>query len=90
MDYGIHLVFAPEQLDSRCQLVLEVTFDTLCSDPQLRLCEGLRLIEAARSSVARLSPDSLEMLERRVVPAMRQALMQRFGVTDAEPMLEVN
>jgi hypothetical protein len=79
MDLSL-LVRTPEPFDRRCQLVLDVTYETLRSDPQLRLCEGLRLIEAARSSVARLSPASLEMLELQVIPAMRQALMERFGV----------
>lgn len=79
MDLSL-LVCTPEPFDRRCQLVLDITYETLRSDPQLRLCEGLRLIEAARSSVARLAPASLEMLELQVIPAMRQTLMERFGV----------
>lgn len=79
MDFSL-LVCDPEQLDRRCKLVLDITYETLRSDPQLRLCEGLRLIEAARSSVARLAPSSLEMLDLQVIPTMRQTLMERFGV----------
>jgi hypothetical protein len=68
--------------DARCELMLDVTFDTLRSDPDLRLCEGLRLIEATRDAVSRLAPTSLEAFDSRVLPRMREALMTRFGVLE--------
>ncbi len=82
MAEGAHMVTVPGQFDRRSQLMLDVTYHTLQSDPDLRLCEGLRLIEAARSAVARLEPASLETMEIRVVPMLRQVLLERFGVSD--------
>jgi hypothetical protein len=68
--------------DARCVLMLDVTCQTLQSDPDLRLCEGLRLIEATRTAVARLAPQSLELFEETVLPQMRSMLMERFGVSE--------
>ena len=67
--------------DARCELMLDVTWQTLRSDPELKLCEGLRLIEATRVAISRLAPESAEFFERQVLPQMRSALMERFGVT---------
>lgn len=78
-----------EALDARCELMLDVTWQTLRSDPELKLCEGLRLIEATRVAISRLAPESAEGLERDVVPRMRAALMERFGVTEL-PVKSVN
>jgi hypothetical protein len=68
--------------DARCVLMLDVTCQTLQSDPDLRLCEGLRLIEATRTAVSRLAPESLELFEQHVLPQMRSMLMERFGVSE--------
>ncbi len=68
--------------NARCRLMLDVTWQTLRSDPDLKLCEGLRLIEATRIAVARLAPETADIFERNVVPQMRAALMERFGVSD--------
>ena len=75
-------------LDQRCMLMVDVTLDTLRSDPDLRLCEGLRLIEATRVAVARLAPSALAMFESSVVPEMRDILLERFGV--CPPVCGVN
>jgi len=72
-------------VDARCALILDVTCRTLRSDSELRLCEGLRLIEATRSAVARLAPMFVEELEARVLPRMREILMERFGVSTLPP-----
>ncbi len=69
----------------RCELVLDVTLDTLRSDPDLRLCEGLRLIEATRKAIRRMDPASLDIFEDRVVPYLRETLMDRFGVVEPFP-----
>jgi hypothetical protein len=71
-----------EIFDARCVLMLDVTCHTLRSDPELRLCEGLRLIEATRTAVSRLAPASLDTFEIRVLPQMRSILMERFGVIE--------
>ena len=72
----------PEPLDSRCELMVEVTLHTLQSDPELRLCEGLRLIDATRGAVSRLSPASIDFFDEHVLPRMREVLMTRFGVIE--------
>jgi hypothetical protein len=68
------------EVDPRCALMVGVTLDTLRQDPNLRLCEGLRLIDAARTAVGRMAPAALEEFETRVVPQMREILLDRFGV----------
>lgn len=69
--------------------MLEVTLETLRSDPELRLCEGLRLIEATRAAVARLAPSSADAFDARILPHLRQTLMERFGVAEL-PSCRVN
>lgn len=69
-----------EKGESRYDVMLDVAMQTLKSDPQLKLCEGLRLIEATRTAVARHSPASLDLFERKVLPKMRETLMHRFGM----------
>jgi hypothetical protein len=81
--------FSLEAFDARCVLMLDVTCQTLRSDPELRLCEGIRLIEATRSAIARLAPASLDTFESRVMPQMRSILMTRFGVSE-HPTSSVN
>lgn len=77
------------RFDARCSLMFDVACHTLRSDPDLRLCEGLRLIEATRTAVARLAPELLETFEHFVLPQMRSILMARFGVPEL-PTLPVN
>ena len=67
-------------IEPSCALMVDVTLDTLRQDPDLRLCEGLRLIEATRTAVGRMAPAALEVFETRVVPQMREILLERFGV----------
>lgn len=71
--------------DARCELMLDVTWQTLRSDPDLRLCEGLRLIEATRTAISRLAPNAADIFERDVLPQMRSALMARFGLDQLPP-----
>jgi hypothetical protein len=69
--------------------MFDVTCQTLRSDPELRLCEGLRLIDATRTAVSRLAPASLEVFDSQVLPHMRSILMERFGVPEL-PNLPIN
>ena len=69
-----------EKTASRYDVMLGVAMQTLADDPDLKLCEGLRLIEATRTAVARHSPASLAIFESRVLPKMRETLMNRFGM----------
>jgi hypothetical protein len=68
--------------DARCKLMLDVAWQTLRSDPDLKLCEGLRLIEATRTAISRLAPASVDFFEREVMPQMRSSLMERFGLSE--------
>lgn len=72
-------------VDARCELMLDVTCNTLREDPDLRLCEGLRLIEATRKAVERLAPGAVIAFESDVLPQMRSILMERFGLTELPP-----
>ena len=56
--------------DARYELMLDVTRKTLEEDPDLRLCEGLRLIEA------------IEAFENNELPSLRSILMERFGLSE--------
>ncbi len=69
-----------EKSGSRFDVMLDVAMHTLANDPELKLCEGLRLIEATRTAVAKHSPASLDIFESRVLPQMRETLMHRFGM----------
>lgn len=75
--------------DARCVLMFDVTCQTLRSDPDLRLCEGLRLIDATRIAVSRLAPGCLEKFDSHVLPHMRSILMDRFGLPEL-PNLPIN
>lgn len=68
--------------DARCTLMLDVTEKTLGGDPDLKLCEGLRLIEATHRAIARLAPEAVGHFEADVLPRLRSILMERFGVAE--------
>jgi len=68
--------------DARCELMLDVTSRTLEEDPELLLCEGLRLIEATRKAVSRMAPESAEVFDADVLPRLRNILMERFGLSE--------
>lgn len=73
------------KVDARCELMLDVTRKTLEEDPDLLLCEGLRLIEATRKAVGRLAPDAMEAFDNEELPSLRTILMERFGVSELPP-----
>ena len=73
------------RVDARCELMLDVTRRTLEEDPDLRLCEGLRLIEATRKAVGRLAPEAVDAFENDALPGLRNILMERFGLSELPP-----
>ena len=83
VDMTIDDFYSP--LDARSELMLDVTCRTLEEDPELKLCEGLRLIEATRKAFARMAPESLDLFESDVLPRMRSILMERFGLSEVPP-----
>ncbi len=72
-------------LDARCGLMLEVASRTLEEDPDLKLCEGLRLIEATHRALTRLAPDVVPSFEATELPRLRGILMERFGLPELPP-----
>jgi hypothetical protein len=76
-------------LDRRCALMVDVAYQTLRNDSELKLCEGIRLIEATRTAIGRLAPSSADEFDRHVLPQLRQTLMDRFGLTEP-PVFDVN
>lgn len=72
-------------VDARCGVMLDVTSRTLEEDPDLRLCEGLRLIEATHKAIARLAPDIVASFEAAELPRLRGILMERFGLAELPP-----
>jgi hypothetical protein len=76
-------------LDRRCALMVDVAFHTLRDDTELKLCEGIRLIEATRTAIGRMAPCSADAFDRHILPQLRQALMDRFGLTEP-PVFDVN
>jgi hypothetical protein len=72
-------------LDARSELMLDVTCRTLEEDPDLKLCEGLRLIEATRKALARMAPESRDLFDSDVLPRLRKVLMERFGLAELPP-----
>jgi hypothetical protein len=70
------------KVDAQCELMLDVTRRTLEEDPDLLLCEGLRLIEATRKAVGRLAPDAIQAFENEELPSLRSILMERFGLSE--------
>ena len=73
------------KVDARCELMLDVTRRTLEEDPDLKLCEGLRLIEATHKAVGRLAPDAVAAFENEELPDLRNILMERFGLSELPP-----
>jgi len=71
------------EAEARCRLMGEVVLDIIRHDPELKLCEGLRLLEATRTAVARTDSGSLDHFEGQVLPLARRVLLERFGIDPA-------
>ena len=72
-------------LEASYSTILEITLETLRDDPELKLCEGLRLIEATRVAVSRNVPAELDHFNERIYPQLRKALLDRFGIREDLP-----
>jgi len=66
--------------ERRYQLMVETIVDIIKSDEELRLCEGLRLLEATRGALARMDATSAQRFDREVLPGIRSCLLERFGI----------
>ncbi len=66
--------------DRRCRLMVETVVDIIQSDEELKLCEGLRLLEATRTALARVDAASVQRFDLEVLPDIRRRLLERFGI----------
>lgn len=78
-----------ELLDARSRLMLAVTRDLLLRDPELTLCEGLRLIDAMGTALGRVDSGELDVFEEYIRPHLRSLLLGRFGIA-GDPHREIN
>lgn len=79
----------PTAAELRFRLIVDTAFEIIRFDEELRFCEGLRLIEATRRSIAQLDPAMADRFEDDCAREMRRALMERFGI-DPEGPREAN
>ncbi len=89
MTDGVTLLDDRSSPERRCRLIARVTLQILREDPDLTLCEGLRLVESAREAIERLAPASRDALLLETVPGLRRALLERFGIT-GDPRSGIN
>ncbi len=76
-------------LDGRTRLMLSIVEDMFVSDPELRLCEGLRLLRSIETACARAGADRLEVFMRYIRPQLHERLLQCFGITP-DPFRRIN
>ena len=69
--------------------MLAVVEDVLTKDPELRLCEGLRLLRSVETACARAGADRLDVFVRFIRPQLYERLLQCFGIC-ADPFRRVN
>lgn len=76
----------PTATESRFRLIVDTAFEIIRHDPELRFCEGLRLIEATRRSIAQLDVAIADRFEQNCAGEMRRVLMERFGIDPDGPL----
>lgn len=69
------------------RLLVDITAQVLAEDKGLTLCEGLRLVEAARTASQRLFPENHSTFDLVIRPRLERILLERFGI---EPESSVN
>ena len=70
----------------RLRLLVDVTAQMLAEDDLLTFCEGLRLIEAARTAALRLFPDKQETFDLIIRPRLERIVSERFQVPAIAPL----
>lgn len=68
------------------RILVDLTAQVLAEDPGLKLCEALRLVEAARSAVVRLFPGKEETFDLIIRPRLERIIMERFNLSSVEPV----
>lgn len=75
----------PDDTRQRVDLIVWVTAQVLATDESLTFCAGLRLIEAARTSVLRFFPEEQDSFDTTILPHLQTVLHRRFGLTGCGP-----
>jgi len=70
----------------KLRLLVDVTAQVIAEDAHLTLCEAIRLVDAARTSAARLFPDNTTTFDLVVRPRLDRILLERFGITSSFPV----
>ena len=70
----------------RLRLLVDVTAQLLAEDNLLTFCEGLRLIEAARTAALRLFPDKQETFDLIIRPRLERIVSERFQIPAIAPL----
>ncbi|MCS7182916.1 MAG: hypothetical protein NZ869_07390 [Thermoanaerobaculum sp.] len=68
------------------RILVDLTAQILAQDPSLKLCEALRLVEAARTAVGRMFPGKEETFDLIIRPRLERIILERFQLTTAEPV----
>ncbi|MGQ9495665.1 MAG: hypothetical protein ACUVRY_05345 [Thermoanaerobaculaceae bacterium] len=68
------------------RILVDLTAQILAQDKGLKLCEALRLVEAAREAVSRLFPGKEESFDLIIRPRLERIIFERFQLTPPGPV----
>lgn len=68
------------------RILVDLTAQILAQDKDLKLCEALRLVEAAREAASRLFPGKEETFDLVIRPRLERILLERFQLTPQGPV----
>ncbi|MGC8917512.1 MAG: hypothetical protein ACP5NF_11110 [Thermoanaerobaculum sp.] len=68
------------------RILVDLTAQILAEDPGLKLCEALRLVEAARQAVVRMFPGKEETFDLVIRPRLERIIMERFQLASLDPV----
>lgn len=68
------------------RILVDLTAQILAEDPGLKLCEALRLVEAARSAVVRMFPGKEDTFDLVIRPRLERIIMERFQLASLDPV----
>lgn len=84
-----HRCCCEDELDGRTRLMLSVVEDMLNGDSELRLCEGLRLLQSIETACARAGSEGLDVFVQHIRPRLHAQLLHGFGICP-DPFRNVN
>lgn len=68
------------------RILVDLTAQILAQDKDLKLCEALRLVEAAREAVSRLFPGKEETFDLIIRPRLERIILERFQLKPQGPV----